>query len=257
MNYPRLGSSLAAISFALLVPCLALSHGAEAEEKTAHVEDEGAEAHPAAGHHDLVHPFMAHMGMPDGPGEVSLRVTSIQERNGPDAAGTYAFHIEAGVADRLGLHLRNDGVGKHESTEMMLQYAVLRSASGSDGLAVIGELEFPTGPAAENRSRGLFGLSFAVTPAPILKIDSVVHYGPEEKMIEWEIAFVSRLTKKIFPTLEFRGESSKDMSLTNSLLAFKFKVTPQNTIGVAYQIPITSMREYDSQLLMQAEFNFD
>ena len=247
MSSSRLNLVLLPIVLAFVTSSVAQAHGDE--EKT----DEGA----MKSHHELVHPFMAHMGMPDEPGETSLRVTSMQERNGQGSTGTYAFHIEAGIIDRVGLHLRNDGVGTRKNTELMVQYAVLKSESSSDGLALIGEVEFPTGPNAENRGRGLLGISFALTPVSVIGINSVIHYGPEQKMIDAEIAFVGRLTKTLFPVFELRGESSPgDMTTANSLFACKFKVTPENTIGVAYQIPILMARDYDSQLLMQAEFNF-
>lgn len=207
-------------------------------------------------HHAFVHPFVAHMGMPDNPGEVSFRLMSVEERNAGIANGTYGFHLEAGIVDRLGLHLRNDSVATHKRTELMLQYAVLRSESGNNGVSLIGELEFPTGPTSDSKSEGLFGVSFAYTWAPFVAVDSVVHYSPEEKMVEWEIAFVSRLTEKIFPVLEFRGEASEEMSITNSLFAWKFKIPNNNSIGIGYQIPISVNREYDSQLILQAEFNF-
>src|SRR3989344_507830 len=115
------------------------------------VAAETSEAVAASDHHALVHPFLVHMGMPDGPGEVSARVMSVEERNVGVASGTYGFHIEAGIVDRLGLHLRNDSVRTHSKTEMMLQYAVLRSDDGLSGISLIGELEFPTGSTLNNR----------------------------------------------------------------------------------------------------------
>lgn len=220
------------------------------DEQTAHDE-------PAMGHHALVHPFLAHMGLPDEPGEVSLRVTSIEQRMSGKSDGTFGFHIEAGITDRLGLHLRNDGLGNHEYSEMMVQYAVLKSQSGLSGVAIIGELEFPTGDTTDRNSKTLFGISFAHQWKSILGVNSVIHYSTQEEMAEWEIAFVSRLTENIYPVLEFRGETSKDMSHSNALFAWKFKLPKDQTIGVGYQIPISPEREYDSQFLLQAEFGFN
>lgn len=207
-------------------------------------------------HHAFVHPFLAHMGMPDGPGEVSVRLMSVEARNAGVAEGTYGFHIETGIIDRWGLHLRNDAVKTHSKTEMMLQYAVLKSDDGLSGISLIGELEFPTGSTASNRIEGLYGISFAYTWAPILTVNSVVHYNPDEKEVEWEIAFVGRLTEKIFPVLEFSGENTQDMSLATALFAWKFKIASRNSLAVAYRVPITTPRDFDSQLMLQAEFNF-
>ncbi len=211
-------------------------------------------SNPEGGHHRFVHPFVAHMGMPDEPGEISVRLMSVTERNVGLANGTYGFHVEAGIIDRLGLHLRNDSVATHGRSELMLQYAVLKS--GENGIALISEIEFPTGPTSDNQNKFLYGISFAYYWESILSINSVVHYSPQEKMTEWEIAFVSPMTEKIFPVLEFRGQSSKEMSVTNALMALKFKILNGHALGFGYQVPISTMREYDSQLIAEAEINF-
>ena len=124
------------------------------------------------------------------------------------------------------------------------------------GISVIGEVEFPTGSTDNNRTKGLYGISFAYTWTPILVVNSVVHYNPDKKEFEWEIAFVGRLTEKIFPVLEFSGENTQNMSLATALFAWKFKITSGNSLAVAYRVPITTPRDFDSQLMLQAEFNF-
>lgn len=208
-------------------------------------------------HHALVHPFLAHMGMPDGPGEISVRTNLIEQREAGLRAGTAGFHLEAGVFDRWGLHLRNDGVAVSQKTELMVQHAIFRTDDGASGIALIGEIEFPTGAVVESKNEYLFGISFAYIWKTRLSVNSVIHYNPEEKMVGWEIAFVTKLTEKVFPVLEFRGESSTEMSNMNGLFAWKFKTTADNSIGFGYQVPLTTLRDYDSQLIAQAEFNFE
>lgn len=220
------------------------------------VEKQASSTTKAGDHHAFVHPFLAHMGMPEGPSEVSVRLMSVEERNVGVAGGTYGFHFEVGIIDRLGLHLRNDAVKTHSKTEMMLQYAVLKSNDGLSGISLVAELEFPTGSTLSNRTEGLYGVSFAYLWVPALAINSTIHYNPDEKAAEWEIAFVGRLTEKIFPVLEFSGENTQEASLTSALFAWKFRVPDNNSLGVAYRIPITTNREFDSQLMLQAEFNF-
>lgn len=209
------------------------------------------------GHHSMVHPFMAHMGLPDGPGEVSARVTSVEQRMDGVSQGTYAFHIESGVVDGVGIHLRNDAIKSNPSSEVMLQYAVWRTPSKLSGVAVFGELEFPTGNTTDNRTAGVLGVSFAYLDVPVLAVNSTIHYNPREKMIEWEIAFVTRVTKNIFPVVEVRGDALKGPGTTNLLAALKYKIPHDNAIGVGYQFPVTSGRDYDSQLLLQAELGFE
>lgn len=207
-------------------------------------------------HHAFVHPFLSHMGMPEGVGEISTRVMSVEDRNAGVAEGTYGFHIESGIFDRLGIHLRNDGVKKHKKTEMMLQYVVLNANDGLSGISLFAEIEFPTGSTSSNRVEGLYGVSFTYLWKSVLITNSSIHYNPDEKEVEWEIAFVGRLTDKIFPVLEFSGKNTQDMSRASGLLAWKFKIPENNSIGVAYQVPVTTPREFDSQLMLQAEFNF-
>ncbi len=243
-------------SISLLTASLALAHEPknESDATSGHADEAVISTEATSGHHALVHPFVAHMGMPDEPGEISVRLMSVTERNLGLASGTYGFHVEAGIADRLGLHLRNDAIATHNNTELMLQYALLKS--GENGVALIGEIEFPTGPTTDNQNKYLSGLSFAYYWDSILSVNSVVHYNAPEKMAEWEIAFVGRMTEKMFPVLEFRGEAAKDMSTSHALLALKFKIPHGNAIGLAYQIPISINRDYDSQLITEVELNF-
>lgn len=208
------------------------------------------------GHHALVHPFLAHMGMPDAAGELSVRILSVEERNNGMASGTYGFHIETGIVDRLGLHLRNDGVKTHTKTEMMLQYAVLRSDDKLSGISLVAEIEVPTGATSNNRIENMFGASFAYLWIPTLAVNSTVHYNSDDKKVEWEISFAGRLTEKIYPVLEFSGETDQEMSSRSALFAWKFKIPNNNSLGLGYHIPITTEREFDSQLILQAEFNF-
>ncbi len=231
---------------------VAHAHGDESHDGLDLNQGSGSE-----GHHALVHPFMAHMGMPDGPGEVSARVTAVQERMSGESKGTYAFHIESGVVDRVGIHLRNDSIGTNPASELMLQYAVFRTPSKLSGISVFGELEFPTGPVESNRTAGLFGISGAYLLVPLLALNSTIHYNPRDKMTDWEISLVSRLTKNIFPVVEARGEITKTNSSTSLLAALKYKLPRDTAIGVGYQFPVTAVREYDSQLLLQAELGFE
>lgn len=207
-------------------------------------------------HHALVHPFLAHMGMPDEAGELSVRMMSVEERMNGAASGTYGFHIETGIVDRLGLHLRNDGVKNHSKSEMMLQYAVLRSEDKLSGVSLVAEIEVPTGSTSNNRIENMFGISFAYLSVPFFAVNSTIHYNSDDKKVEWEISFVGRLTEKIYPVLEFSGETDQEESLRSALFAWKFKIPNNNSLGLGYHFPITTVREFDSQLILQAEFNF-
>lgn len=207
-------------------------------------------------HHVLVHPFLTHMGMPDAPGEMSARIMSVAQRSEGTVSDTYGFHLETGIIDRLGLHLRNDAVKFNKNTELMLQYAVLRSDSGLNGVSLIGEVEFPTGATTE-KAKGGVGVSFAYVLLPVFAINAVAHYVPHDKMTEWEIAIVSKMTEKIFPVLEASGEKMKgEDAITNFLAGLKFKIPNGHALGVAYQVGTTGTRDFDSRLLLQADLSF-
>ena len=207
-------------------------------------------------HHAFSHPFLAHMGMPDGPGEISTRINSFQRRTDGQVVGTYGYHIEAGMFDNLGLHLRNDGFANHPNSELMLQYALFRSDSKVSGISTIAELEYPTG-ATKETAKGLLGISFAYLLIPVVAINSTIHYSPREQMTDWEIAFVTNLTDKIFPVFEANGEVQKSGDSTANFLAgLKFKIANGHALGVAYEVGTTANRDFDSQLLLQAELNF-
>lgn len=246
------------IFFAIMVLSLSCSRGfAHGEQDSKSSTGLDMDKAQEMGHHALVHPFLAHMGMPDGPGEISVRVNAIQQRLDGVVSSTYGFHIETGVVDRLGLHLRNDALSTHANSELMLQYALLRSKDGQSGLAFIGEWEFPTGATTET-AQGLVGISFAYVLVPVLAINSTIHYSLREKMVEWEISFLAPLTEKIFPIIEANGEVMKDgKSVSNTLFGLKFKVPNGHAIGVGYQVANNTEREFDSQLLLQAELNFE
>ena len=250
-------SMLKYIFFAVILLSLSSSRGFAHGEDSKSSPGLDMDKTQAMGHHALVHPFLAHMGMPDEPGEISARVNAIEQRSDGVASGTYGFHIETGIVDRLGLHLRNDALSTHANSELMLQYALLRSSDNQSGVALIGEWEFPTGATTET-GQGLVGVSFAYVVVPVLAINSTIHYSLREKMIEWEISFLAPLTEKIFPIIEANGQVMKDgKSAFNTLYGIKFKVPNGHAIGVGYQVANTTMRDFDSQLLLQAELNFE
>lgn len=237
---------------------LVLSSVGQTHEDDAHKSSEGAilKQPQMIDHHAFSHPFLAHMGMPDAPGEISTRITSFERRTDGQSTGTYGFHIESGVFNNLGLHLRNDGFANHPNSELMLQYALFKSDSKLSGISAIAEVEFPTG-ATKETAKGMFGISFAYVLIPIVAINSTIHYSPREQMSEWEIAFVTILTEKIFPVFEVNGEVMKNgQSMTNFLTGIKFKIPNGHALGVAYQVGTTATRDFDSQLLLQAELNF-
>lgn len=134
----------------------------------------------AMGHHAMAHPFFAHMGIPDGPGEANVRLTALWRVGHEESGADGGLHIEAGLLPRWGFHFRSDvvtangfGAGhgdgghgeedepeeEHEEseaghghvppTELMLMFSVLQSEDKTRGISVFGQLAWPVVRGAE------------------------------------------------------------------------------------------------------------
>lgn len=240
----------------IITGLLCLGTGIQAHDESAHMQLDVPEVSEAApDHHALVHPFLAHMGLPDGPGEASFRgnlIRTVADQSGQSDAG---FHIEAGLWDGVGIHLRNDAVSGNASTELMVQAAIWRDASKLSGIALFGEAEFGTGASSTAKFNFLYGISGRWVMLPVFSLDATLHYNPKDNMAEWESALVYRLTENIFPVFELSGELGQDTPLVNGLYAIKYKFG-QQVFGVGIQYPLTDRKEFDSKLLVQMDISF-
>jgi hypothetical protein len=201
----------------------------------------------------FVHPFLAHMGMPDEPGEVSLRSTAIRSQYHGDTESDMAIHVEAGLIRCLGLHVRADGINHEAYSEVMLQYGLLYGPDDRFGLSVFGQVSLPTGDVPNNEYKGLFGGSYMLMPTDFVVLNGDVHYNPKDDMAEYEDAFVFRQNEKFFPIVEVRGEITTDNTSAYVLPGMKFRLSPTTAFGVGAQIALTNEREYDTQALFTFE----
>lgn len=197
----------------------------------------------------FVHPFLAHMALPDHVGEVSLRLTPFQERMGAETSSDIAFHVEAGLIPNVGLHVRNDALKSSAYSEVMLMYSFLHDAKLSRGISVFGQISIPTGPIESNTYKGLFGISARETIPDLVVIDANIHFNPKDKMAEYESAFVFKASEIFYPIIEIRGEIMEKETTVYSLLGLKFKVADEIDWGIGLQLPISNVREYDTQML--------
>lgn len=197
----------------------------------------------------FVHPFLAHMALPDKPGEVSLRVTPFQDRIGSNVERDLALHIEAGILPNLGLHIRSDGIKNSPYSEVMLMYSFLHDASLSNGMSVFGQISLPTGPANSGALKYLFGVSGRVTIPKIMVMDANTHINLADNMAEYESSFVFKASKLLYPEVELRGEITEQATSLYSLLGIKFRIADDTAFGVGIQTPITNEREYDTEAL--------
>jgi len=198
----------------------------------------------------FVHPFLTHMALPDKPGEMSLRLTSFQQRKDSIVGQDMAIHIEAGLLPNLGIHIRSDGIKTSPYSEVMLMYSFLHDASLNNGLSFFGQVSIPTGPAKSNALKYLFGLSGRLTYPKIVVVDANMHFNLADKMAEYESSFVFKASKMLYPELEFRGEITEKATSLYSLVGLKFRIADETALGVGIQVPITKEREYDTQALL-------
>ena len=197
----------------------------------------------------FVHPFLAHMALPDKPGEVSLRLTPFQNRIGSDVEQDLSLHIEAGLLPNLGIHIRSDGIKNAPYSEVMLMYSPLHDASLSKGLSVFGQVSIPTGPADSNSLKYLFGVSGRLTIPKTMVMDANTHINLADKMAEYESSFVFKASDLLYPEIELRGEITQDATSLYSLLGLKFRIADETAFGAGVQAPITHEREYDTEAL--------
>lgn len=197
----------------------------------------------------FVHPFLAHMALPDKPGEVSLRLTPFQDRTGDGVDRDLAIHIEAGLLPNLGIHIRSDGIKNSPYSEVMLMYSFLHDASLHNGMSIFGQVSLPTGPANSGALKYLFGVSGRATIPKIMVMDANTHINLADKMAEYESSFVFKASKLLYPEVEIRGEITDQATSLYSLLGLKFRIADETAFGVGIQTPITHEREYDTEAL--------
>ncbi len=211
------------------------------------------------GHHAFAHPFFTHMGMPDGPGEVSVRTAAIQNAYNDNVSRDLALHIETGLWNHIGLHFRNDAIKANNYSEMMVQYAMLQNKHADSVISVFTELEFPTNHIPEGQDK--VELEIGVSGRKIFSkygiLDAGVHYSPEESMVSLEASGVLRLTPTIFPIIETEIEKEGDEDTTANLLAgIKMRLRTGAHIGVGIRFPLTDARYYDNQAFAQLELAY-
>ncbi len=204
------------------------------------------------GHEKEVHPFLAHMALPDMPGEVSLRITGFQQRLAGVSENGYGAHLEAGLWDRWGLHIRNDDIQK-TGTEVMLQFAVVRSEDKEEGIALIVENETPgiTGETTAKFKAGFTALKLLWGQPLHLSF----HYDPTNKESELAASQILNVNERLSLIFEYSGHSNAE-KMAYLLEALKIRVSPFASLGIAVQSPVTADRAFDTKTLIQADMSF-
>ena len=201
---------------------------------------------------EIAHPFFTHMGMPDPVGSYSLRVPVTATRMDGNTKADFGFHFETGLSKTIGLHIRNDRFLNNSHSEIMFQFAAIRSKDGMSGFSPIIEFEIPTKKGA-SRINTLVGFSTAYV-RPRFAFNQVIHYGPREDMVEGSAALVYKVTKGVFLVVEIFGEKfPNEDAVFNMLGGVKVSAGKYLTLGIGYRGPISKNKEFSSQYIFSPD----
>ena len=225
-------------------PALSQSAGMPAAAGTEKEEEE-----------EVPHPFFTHMGLPEGVGVYSLRILGTAARVDGKNMSDVAFHFETGITERIGLHIRNDRFRNNDKTEAMFQFAAYVSEDGMTGFAPLIEFEIPTRSGA-SRINTLVGFTTS-TGTSTWAFNQVIHYDPQEDMVDGSIALVVKAGRFVSPVVEFLGESGKGQaSAINMLAGIKVRLREGVLFGLAYQLPVTNRKEFTHQIVAGPDFGW-
>lgn len=205
---------------------------------------------------EVAHPFFTHMGVPEAVGVFSLRLAGLATRAESKTDGDFAFHFETGLTKFVGLHVRNDSFLDKPSTEVMFQFAAVRSENGMSGFSPIIEFEVPTKSGGEQRINTLVGFSTALAGSQSA-FNQVIHYNPREDMVDMSAAFVLKLGTRFFPAVEILGEATpNDQPIINLLGGLKVRVNESLLLGIALQAPVTGRKDFSWQFVFQPDIEW-
>ncbi len=205
---------------------------------------------------EIPHPFFTHMGMPEAVGAYSLRTAALLTKQvDGKTKGDFAFHFETGLSKSVGLHIRNDRFLMNSATEIMFQFAVLRSKNGMNGISALIEFEVPTNKGVK-RLNTLVGFSSSLGNSR-LAFNQVLHYNPRSDMVDGSIALVFKVTPKIFLAAEILGTRMPDGGvILNPLAGVKLRLNKNIILGLGYMRPVTTNKDFSSQSIFQPEFGW-
>lgn len=210
---------------------------------------------------EVAHPFLSHMGVPEAVGVYSLRISGLYSsmeniEEGSNGNGDFGFHFETGLTDFIGLHIRNDGFLNSQHSEVMFQFAAIRSKDKMSGFSPLIEFEFPTKSGGDRHINVLVGFTTALANSK-MAFNQALHYNPREEEYEYNASFVMKIGKRIFPVVELFGEAlPHEQPLLNVLAGVKVAVSKKLILGVAFQAPVTTRKDFTWQLIFQPDIEW-
>ena len=205
---------------------------------------------------EVAHPFFTHMGVPEGVGVYNLRLAALATRADGRTKGDFAFHFETGLTKYIGIHVRNDSFLNRTRSEVMFQFAAIRSKNGMSGFSPILEFEIPTRRGGGSRINTLVGFSTALANKRAA-FNQVVHYNPREHSVDASAALVVKVGRRFFPVIEILGEGMRgERPIINLVGGLKVRVNKNLVLGFAVQAPVTNRTDFSSQLAFQPDIEW-
>ncbi|WP_395050319.1 hypothetical protein [Flavobacterium sp.] len=201
-------------------------------------------------------PFFTHMGIPYSVGTYSLRVAALPTINDGKTNTEFNFQFETGLSKTVGLFIGGEGLFDSTTLEAMFQFLVWKSKNGRNGISPIIEFEFPLGKDATRSVYTLVGFASTFSTSNVA-FNQVLHYSPLEDLAEGSASVLVKVSKRIFLVSEISGVTEKGAQpIFNLLAGVKFQLNKNILLGVAYQQPLTTNRDYDSQFVFQPNLFF-
>ena len=198
-------------------------------------------------------PFFTHMGIPFDVGTYNLRVAALPTQIERKTTTEFNVQFMTGLSKTVGLHLGAQGSFEAPTLEAMFQFLVWKSKNGMNGISPIIEFEFPLGKEAARRVYTLVGFSSTFSNSHVA-FNQVIHYSPLEDLAEGSLSLVVKISEQIFFVSEFSGVTEKGAGPIFRLLGgVKIKLNKNFMIGIGYQQPVTTNREFSSQYIFQPE----
>jgi len=206
-------------------------------------------------------PFFTHMAMPLEVRSYNIRAALLPTRF--DGKTTTEFNVQftTGLSKNVGLFLGAEGAFDHPTLEAMFQFLVWKSQNGMNAFSPIIEFEFPLGKEAAGKEakRSVYTLvGFATTFSNShIAFNQVLHYSPLEDLAEGSVSLVAKVSNRLFLVTEISGVTEKgERPIFNLLGGVKIKLSKNFMIGIGYQHPITSNREFSSQYIIQPDLTW-
>lgn len=196
-------------------------------------------------------PFFTHIGVLYDVGTFGARVAVLPTELDGNLKTELNFQLETGLSKTVGLFIGGEGLFDDPTLESMFQFLVWKSKNGMNGVSPIIEFEFPLSKTATRKVYTLVGISSTFSNSHVA-INQVLHYSPIEELEEGSVSFLMKATKHIFLVSEVSGVvQNGSRPIFNILGGLKFQIYKNFLLGFAFQLPLTTNRDFSSRYVIQ------